>query len=70
MSKEYISVAELAAAESGNKGHVLRSGGHEIGGQEIPLSYRLRDVSSPVGGARKDVVGWFDGDTVNPINNA
>ena len=70
MSKEYTSVAELVAAEAGNKGHVLRSGGYEIGGQDVPLSYRLEDVSSPTGGARKDIVGWFDGDTVTPIHNA
>jgi hypothetical protein len=70
MSKEYTIVAELVAAEAGSKGHVLRSGGYEIGGQDVPISYRLEDVSSPTGGVRKDVVGWFDGKNVSPINNA
>ena len=66
----YKSVDALIAAEKGNRGHVLRSGGHEIAGRNIPVSYRLRDVSGPTQGSRKDVVGWFDGSKIVPIRQA
>lgn len=68
VSTEYKSVADLAANEAGKKGHVLVSGGIEIGGVDVPVTYRLQDVSGPTSGARKDIVGWFDGETVSAIN--
>lgn len=66
----YLSIDALIAAEQGNKGHVLREPDIEIGGEHFPESFSLKDVSSPVGGARSDVVGWFDGSTMQPINRA
>ena len=66
----YLSIDALIAAEQGNQGHVLREPDSEIGGEHFPESFSLENVSSPVGGARRDVFGWFDGTSVQPINHA
>lgn len=63
----YPTVESLIAAETGNSGHVLYSREVEIGNTYVPASYRLEDVSSPTGGARRDVIGWFDGAELKPI---
>ena len=65
--KMYTSIEQLINAELGNKGHIIFSPECEISGIEYPAEFWLENVSSPVGGARKNIIGWFDGQKNNAI---